>query len=76
MRITEEQYKLLVDFFNHCFNVFHNSNADNFSWWAEKLDQNKISWKIQNSVSAIATNKDSKNLYLRSHLSNKGVIFV
>lgn len=76
MQITGAQYNLLTSFFCHCFNVFHEGNSDNFSWWAEKLDKAKIPWRIQNTVSAIATNKASTRLYLSTHLKNKGVTVV
>lgn len=73
MTITEKQYRLLTEFYGHCFKVFHEQSDDMFSWWADKLDGSGISWQVQNSVSAIATNKHSIGLYLRTHLQNKGV---
>ncbi|MBE0420146.1 hypothetical protein EI165_08415 [Pseudoalteromonas nigrifaciens] len=76
MKITETQYRLLTDFYAHCFNVFHEQADDMFSWWAEKLDEAGIAWRVQNSVSAIANNKSSIGLYLRTHLQNKGVIII
>lgn len=73
MSISEQQYRLLTAFFAHCINVFHEQAEDNFGQWSEALDKASIPWRIQNSVSAIASNKASIGLYLRTHLNQKGI---
>lgn len=74
--INYSQYRLLQDFYLHCYNVFHFSAQDNFARWADDLDNLQIPWFIQNTVSDIAQDIKSKSLYLSSLLKNRSIQIV
>ncbi len=77
--ISREQYGLLNDFANILY--FHNhrntdkeNNRFDSQYWADLLDNNNISWSLQNTVSALADNYENKGKYLSTHLKKEGVV--
>lgn len=74
--ITREQYDHLTGFFLSLWTFYHHKEDkptfDSKSW-AEILDNQKIPWFIQNTVSNLARTRANAGYYLSTLLSQKGV---
>lgn len=73
MKITGKQFTLLQDFMFHCWNVYHNKTKSAFDFWAERLDEAKIPWSIQNLAASLMEDRENGFRYFRELLSLKGI---
>jgi hypothetical protein len=71
-----KQYNLVQGFFAHLWAVRWNKGKKEFDAWAKILDEAKISWYVQNSISAIADKRESAFLYLRNQLEAKQIYII
>ena len=72
--LTMGQYRILCDFYAHCYNVYHRRSVADFDYWAGRLDKEGIAWSIQNITAGIAGKYDSQNRYLRTHLEKYNIL--
>jgi hypothetical protein len=75
--ISNEQYDLLNDFANVQYyfkhrNINKHTRLDS-SFWAKNLDDNNISWSLQNLVSDITDTYENKDKYLSTHFKAHGI---
>lgn len=68
MQITEEQKEELKGFFLYMFSYIHGEEQNHFSWWAQKLDNLKIPWIVQNLIAGAAEDKQNGYIYFSSLL--------
>lgn len=72
--INTKQYDALSGFYTHCYCVYHDKVKSAFGFWAEQLDALDIPWSVQNTVSELASDRESMGYYLSTLLKKKGII--
>ena len=64
--VSKEQWERLEALYIHCYCVYHEESVKDFAFHAERCDEVKISWRIQNQVAGLANDRKSKHVYFRN----------
>lgn len=72
--ISLKNYRLLSDFMDHVFNVYHYKNKSDFFTWAARLDAAGISWAVQNLAAGCMDDYKNKGLYNSTLLRGCGIL--
>ncbi len=73
MTINETQFDALLGFKLHIWNCYHESGEADFSFWAQKLDELKIQWYIQNTVAILMETRANGFSSLKNLLASKEI---
>lgn len=71
--ITQEQFRVIQDFMSHMWHHFHTEEKADLSFWAEKLDEMKIPWAVQNNAAYLMEDRENGFRYFRQVLKTKGI---
>lgn len=71
--INDTQYDALLGFKLHVWNHYHGETKMDFGFWAEKLDNLKIPWFVQNTVAILMETRSNGFSSLKNLLKNEGI---
>jgi hypothetical protein len=74
--ITEAQFDKLLGFKLHIWNHYHQDVKTDFGFWADLLDEAKIPWFVQNTVSILMENRANGFSSLRALLKGENILIV
>lgn len=73
MTLSHDQFSELQGLFLHCWAVCHEGVQSDYGFYAERLDNALVPWRLQNIVAEIAETRSSFASNLKSLIRGKGI---